>query len=202
MSLGKVLANFNISVEWMEPLEKTFNLFNLNTTLRQAAFLGQTMYESGYYKKLEENLNYSAERILQIWPKRFKTLEAARICANSPEKLANEVYGNRATLGNITKEDGWRYHGRGLIQLTGRFNYARCGVALDLDLETTPELLLQPSYAALSAGWFWDIKALNEYADSQSYNTLTQKINGGYHAVAARKELMQSILTMLEPTSL
>ena len=116
---------------------------------------------------------------MAVWPSRFPTLEAAAPYANNPEKLADKVYGGRADLGNKEDGDGFKFHGRGCIQLTGRDSYERCGEAIGVDLIGQPNLLVEPLYACLSAGWFWNKKGLNALADAQEYGQMTRRINGG-----------------------
>jgi putative chitinase len=126
---------------------------------------------------LEENLNYSPERLTKVWPSRFPDLTIATKYGYNPQALANKVYAGR--LGNNQESDGWKYHGRGLIQLTGRENYERCGSSLGVDLIGNPDWLLDPKYAALSAGWYWNKHGLNELADAQEHGIITKRINGG-----------------------
>jgi putative chitinase len=99
--------------------------------------------------------------------------------ANNPEMIANKVYGNRADLGNTEEGDGWKFHGRGVIQLTGRSNYTICGEALGQAFTIEPSLVLEPEWACLSAGWFWNKKGLNALADNEDWTTMTRRINGG-----------------------
>ena len=162
---------------WYTPLLDMFARYNINTTQRQASFIGQCAHESGNFKTLEENLHYKAESLMKVWPSRFPSLEVANQFANNPEKIANKVYAGR--MGNNEEGDGWAFHGRGLVQLTGRDSYTRCGESLGMDLISNPEILLQPKGAALSAGWFWSKHGLNELADAQDYETMTKRINGG-----------------------
>ena len=171
------LTALGIDSKWVEPLQMVFDKYDMSTTLRQAAFIGQCAHESGNFKTLEENLHYKAESLMKVWPSRFPSLEVANQFANNPEKIANKVYAGR--MGNNEEGDGWAFHGRGLVQLTGRDSYTRCGESLGIDLISNPELLLQPKGAALSAGWFWSKHGLNELADAQDYETMTKRINGG-----------------------
>lgn len=179
MSLANALSKLKIAIDWVEPLEEVFRRYEINTPLRQAAFIGQCAHESANFKTLEENLNYSAEGLMRVWPSRFQTLEAAQPYHRNPEKIANRVYGGR--MGNGTEEtgDGWLYHGRGLIQLTGKDNYRMAGDALEMDFLHSPDYVLVPKYAALTAGWFWNKRGLNKEADIQDYTAMTKKINGG-----------------------
>lgn len=173
------LQKLGIDPKWLEPLNKTFEKYEINTPTRQAAFIGQCGHESANFKTLEENLNYSAKGLMATWPSRFPTIEIATQFERNPEKIANKVYGGRADLGNTEDGDGWRFHGRGLIQLTGRSNYTVCGLALDKPFAELPELVLEPENAVLSAGWFWNKRGLNVLADAEDWTTMTKRINGG-----------------------
>ena len=179
MSLANTLAKLKIDVQWVEPLEEVFHRYEINTPSRQAAFIGQCAHESANFRTLQENLNYSAEALMKTWPSRFPTLEAAQPYHRNPEKIANKVYGGR--MGNGTEEtgDGWLYHGRGLIQLTGKDNYTLAGDALGMDFVHSPDYVLVPKYAALTAGWYWNKRQLNKEADAKDYTAMTKKINGG-----------------------
>lgn len=173
------LQKLGIDPKWLEPLNKTFEKYEINTPTRQAAFIGQCGHESANFKTLEENLNYSAKGLMATWPSRFPTIEIATQFERNPEKIANKVYGGRADLGNTEDGDGWRFHGRGLIQLTGRSNYTVCGLALDRPFAEQPELVLEPENACLSAGWFFNKRGLNALADAEDWTTMTKRINGG-----------------------
>jgi putative chitinase len=177
MSLSNALQTLGIDAKWEEPLQATFDKYDINTPKRQAAFLGQCAHESGNFKTLQENLNYSAEGLMKTWPSRFSTKEIADQYARQPAKIAGKVYNGR--LGNTSEEEAAKYLGRGLIQLTGKENYERCGNAIGVDLVGQPDLLVQPDYAAMSAGWFWNKKGLNELADAQEHGQITKRINGG-----------------------
>ena len=164
---------------WYTPLLDMFARYNINTTQRQASFIGQCAHESGNFKTLEENLHYKAESLMKVWPSRFTDMTVAIAYANNPEKIANKVYAGRMGNGGEESGDGWKYHGRGLIQLTGKENYERFGNAVGIDALNDPNLLATPKYAALSAGWFWNKMNLNELADAQEYGQMTKRINGG-----------------------
>jgi len=171
------LEKLGIGEEWFKPLTDTFIKYNISTTQRQAAFIGQCQHESNNFRTLEENLHYSADGLMRTWPSRFPSADVAEQFANNPEKIANKVYSGR--LGNTEEGDGWAFHGRGIIQLTGRDLYTACGAALGVDFIGNPELLVQPKYAALSAGWFWGKRGLNSLADSNNIEEMTKRINGG-----------------------
>ena len=173
------LQKLGLDQKWLEPLNNTFEKYQINTPTRQAAFIGQCQHESNNFRSLEENLHYSAASLMRVWPSRFPSIDVANQYANNPEKIANKVYGGRADLGNTEDGDGWHFHGRGLIQLTGRSNYTICGQALGQPFSSEPSLVSEPLWACMSAGWFWNKKGLNALADNEDWNTMTKRINGG-----------------------
>jgi putative chitinase len=179
MSLANTLSKLKINVDWVEPLEEVFHRYEINTPERQAAFIGQCAHESMNFTKLEENMNYSAEGLMKTWPSRFPTLESAKPYHRNPEKIANKVYAGRMGNGPEETGEGWLYHGRGLIQLTGKDNYTLAGDALNMDFIHSPDYVLVPKYAALTAGWYWNKRQLNKEADAKDYTGMTKKINGG-----------------------
>lgn len=189
------LEQLGIGPEWLGPLDKTFKKYEINTLQRQACFIGQCMHESGGFKQLNENLNYSAKALVATWPSRFPDLEYAAEYERKPERIANKVYGGR--MGNTEEGDGWKYHGRGLIQLTGKENYANCGLGMGVDLLGNPDWVATPEYAALSAGWFWNKKGLNALADSMDIETMTKRINGGSIGIADRKAKIDKVMNVL-----
>ena len=191
------LQALGIDVKWIEPLTQTFAKYEINTPIRQAAFIGQCAHESANFKTLEENLNYKPETLMRVWPSRFPDLPTAMKYAHNQEAIANKVYGGRMGNGAEESGDGWKYHGRGLIQLTGKENYERCGEALGVDLINQPGLLAQPMYACLSAGWFWNKKGLNALADAQDYDTMTKRINGGLIGLDDRKAKIAKAISVL-----
>ena len=189
------LQALGIDEKWLEPLNQTFVKYDISAPLRQAAFIGQCAHESNNFKVLQENLNYSAEGLMKTWPSRFPTKEIADQYARNPAKIAGKVYNGR--LGNTSEEEAAKYLGRGLIQLTGKENYEHCGSGLGVDLLGNPNLLSTPEYAALSAGWFWNKKGLNALADSQDYDTMTKRINGGLIGLDDRKAKIAKALSVL-----
>lgn len=178
--------------EWVDAINTTFETFGIETPEQQASFLGQCGHESAGFTALVENLNYKAESLMKVWPKRFPSLEMAMEYNRQPEKIANHVYAGRMGNGDEGSGDGWAYRGRGLIQLTGRDNYRACGEALGVDLESDPDLVSTPMYAALSAGWFWHKNHLNNIASD--ITALTKKINGGTHGLEDRVARTQRAL--------
>jgi putative chitinase len=189
------LQQLGIEEKWLEPLNVTFLKYDINTPLRQAAFIGQCSHESNNFKVLQENLNYSAEGLMKTWPSRFPTKEIADQYARQPAKIAGKVYNGR--LGNTSEEEASKYLGRGLIQLTGKENYERCGEGLGVDLINQPQLLAEPMYACLSAGWFWNRKQLNLLADTKDYDTMTKRINGGLIGLDDRKAHIAKAISVL-----
>jgi putative chitinase len=189
------LDALGIEHKWLGPLEETFAKYDISTPVRQACFIGQCAHESGNFKILQENLNYSAEGLIKTWPSRFPTKEIADQYARQPAKIAGKVYNGR--LGNTSEEEASKFLGRGLIQLTGKENYEHCGSSLGVDLVGNPDWLLNPKYAALSAGWFWNKKGLNALADTQDYATMTKRINGGLIGLDDRKAKIAKALAAL-----
>jgi putative chitinase len=189
------LDALGIDHKWLGPLEEVFVKYEINTPARQACFIGQCAHESGNFKALQENLNYSAEGLMKTWPSRFATKEIADQYARQPAKIAGKVYNGR--LGNTSEEEASNFLGRGLIQLTGKENYANCGTALGIDLIGNPTLLTEPKYAALSAGWFWNKKGLNALADASDIETMTKRINGGLIGLDDRKAKIAKALSVL-----
>lgn len=179
MVTAEQLAKLHISAEWVEPLNDTFLKFGIDTPKRQAAFIAQCGHESGGFKLLSENLNYRAETLCKLWPKRFPTLEFAKQFEKNPRKIANSVYANRMGNRDEASGDGYRFRGRGCIQLTGHSGYYHAGQALGVDFVMNPDLVATPKYAVLTAGWFWSTHGCNELADAANWTGLTKRINGG-----------------------
>jgi putative chitinase len=173
------LKQLHIDSKWVDPLNETFERFSILTPRQQAAFLGQCGHECGNFRVLEENLNYRAETLMKIWPRRFPTLEIANQYAKNPKKIANKVYADRMGNRDEASGDGYRFRGRGCIQLTGSANYFHAGKALGVDFIMEPDLVATPQYAALTAGFFWNTQKLNAIAESGNNLALTKKINGG-----------------------
>jgi len=166
----------------LEELPMVFSRFRIDTPLRLAHFLAQCDHESGGFKAVSENLNYSADRLLKIFPKYFKSLNEARTYHRQPEKIANRVYASRMSNGGITSGDGWRYRGRGYIQLTGRGNYSKFDAFVEDKIIENPDLVAT-KYPLLSAAWFWHNNKLNLIADrGTNRDVITQvrrRVNGG-----------------------
>ena len=203
--------------KWLNAVVETCVEFEINTPQRIAAFLAQTAHESGGYTMLSENLNYRAATLAACWPNRFAELgpdkkpkkdngkniptKVAESIAGKPELIANMVYSSRMGNGPAESGEGWKYRGRGLKQLTGKYNYEKCGKDLGIDLVGNPDLLLEPMYAARSAGWFWKSNNLSAFADAGDMEGMTKKINGGLIGIADRKARYEKCLQVINGAS-
>jgi putative chitinase len=207
--------------KWLPFIRETCEKYQINTKNRIASFLAQTAHESGGYTMLEENLNYSDATMAAVWPPRFAVQEPdpnrpgktrakkdeknknipnafAKALHRKPEAIANTVYSNRMGNGTIESGEGWKHRGMGLKQLTGKDNHKRCGDALGADFVTSPELLLEPKWAALSAGWFWSANKLDIFADNDDIKGQTIKINGGTIGLADREARYKACLASMD----
>jgi putative chitinase len=207
--------------KWLPFIRETCEKYQINTDKRIASFLAQTAHESGGYTMLEENLNYSDATMAAVWPPRFAVQEPdpnrpgktrakkdeknknipnafAKALHRKPEAIANAVYSNRMGNGTIESGEGWKHRGMGLKQLTGKDNHKRCGDALGADFVSTPELLLEPKWAALSAGWFWSANKLDLFADNDDIKGQTIKINGGTIGLADREARYKACLASMD----
>jgi len=165
--------------QWYDAISQILPEYEINTPQRVAAFIAQCAHESGGFKFLKENLNYKAESLVKVFPKYFKTLDEARAYEKQPAKIANRIYGNRMGNGDEASGDGFRYCGRGLIQLTGKENYTWFAASLEIPVEEAAEYLETFEGAVQSACWFWETNNLNQWADKGDILTLTKRINGG-----------------------
>jgi putative chitinase len=165
--------------QWCDALNKLLPDYGIDTPQRVAAFLAQCAHESGGFVFLKENLNYKAASLRKVFPKYFPTDELAQQYANKPQMIANKVYANRMGNGSEDSGDGYRYCGRGLIQLTGRDNYFWFASSLEISPEAASEYMETFEGAAQSACWFWETNNLNQWADKDDILTLTKRINGG-----------------------
>ncbi len=193
-------ARMFVKDKYYSYIEQYCEKYKINTPKRISHFLAQVNYESGYMNYVEENLNYSAKQLLKVFPKYFKTLDEAKEYEYKGEKIANKVYANRMGNGSELSGDGWKYRGRGLIQLTGKNNYLKFSKwyndsSIFVD---NPDLLLQPQFAVLSAFFYWDTHKLNDYIvenvdDYTICKVITKKINGGYNGLEERFRLYKKI---------
>jgi putative chitinase len=199
--------------KWVDAVAAACQEFNINTPQRIAGFLSQCAHESGGFERLQENLNYSADGMAGIWPRRFAVLgpdgkpvkkdgknqpnKFALALHRKPEMIANVVYSSRMGNGPTESGEGWKYRGRGLKQLTGKDNHRACSAGLGVDLVENPDLLLEPVYAARSAAWFWATNKCNNFADAGDIEGLTKKINGGLIGIEDRKKRYASAMRSL-----
>lgn len=183
--------------EYIDALNKVLPVNNIDTPLRICHFLAQIIHESGHLKYNSENLNYSASALKSVFKKYFPTDELANQYARKPEMIANRVYANRMGNGNEASGDGWKYRGRGLIQLTGKNNYTACKDEMKIDIVNNPDLLLVPEYALKSACWFWNKNNLNQYADKDDIMTITKRINGGTNGLEDRQANLKKAKAIL-----
>ena len=178
--LAEIIHNNPYVDQWYHALCEILPEYEINTPQRVAAFLAQCAHESGGFKFLKENLNYKAASLRKVFPKYFPDDATAAHYANKQEMIANRVYGNRMGNGDEASGDGFRYCGRGLIQLTGKDNYSWFAASLDMQVEDVPEYLATFEGAVQSAYWFWESTGLNKEADAGDIKTMTKKINGGF----------------------
>ena len=200
--------------KWLGAIRAACEKFQINTDKRVAAFLAQCAHESGGFTMLTENLNYRASTMAACWPNRFAVMGPdkkpvkdakgaltpnafATALEKKPEAIANTVYSNRMGNSTIESGDGWKYRGRGLKQLTGKDNYTRCGAGIGVDLVSDPDKLLEPTYAALSASWFWESNHCGDFIDKDDFVGLTKKINGGTIGLADREARYKKCLASM-----
>lgn len=167
--------------QFAEPLKAAMALNDILTPEKQAAFIAQCMIESASFTRLEENLFYTTpERIRAVWPSRFSTVEQAALYTRNPKALANRVYAHKLGNGDESSGDGWNFRGRGLFQLTGRDNYraASVGIGLSSAYIHRPDMVAEPSDAALTAAWFWRDRGCNRAMEAGDFNQTTRIING------------------------
>lgn len=186
-SLAKMLPrNKNISV-LITALNSVLPKYEINTVNRVAGFLAQCGHESADFTVLKENLNYSTESLNRVFPKYFKNAgRDANLYARNPEKIANIVYANRLGNGDTASGDGWRYRGRGAIQLTGKSNYSEFAKSIGKSLEETVAYLETMEGAIESACWFWNSRDINQTCDDNDIVLMTKKVNGGTNGLEER----------------
>jgi putative chitinase len=177
--LSSVIGNNSNLDGWYDALSNVLPEYEIDSPQRVAAFIAQCTHESGGFKRLKENLNYRWESLRKVFPKYFPTDELAQEYAHKQEQIANRVYGGRMGNGDESSGDGFRYCGRGLIQLTGRNNYTKFAESIGMAVEEVPSLLETFEGAVKSACWFWKTNNLNQYADTGDILTMTKRINGG-----------------------
>lgn len=184
---------------YVEPLNTVADYYEMTQhPTRLAGFLSQVAHESGGFNAVIENLNYSAKGLMTTFKKYFPTEDIAKQYERKPEKIANRVYANRMKNGDEASGDGFKFRGRGLIQLTGRDNYTRFAEALDMDIDSTIAYLETPNGAVASAGWFWDNNKLNAICDRNDFVLLTKRINGGTIGLEDRKHHYEIAMRFLK----
>ena len=191
------LQKLGISADWCDILNVLMPKYDIDSPQRIAAFIAQCSHESGHFEKLIENLNYGAKGLVMTWPKRFISPELANKYARQPEMIANYVYANRLGNGDELSRDGWKYRGRGLIQLTGKYNYQKFADTVGMDLEQVTRYLETKQGAAEAACLFWKNNKLNSYADVGDIRGMTKVINGGYIGLPEREENYKKALNIL-----
>lgn len=187
------LATYDVAVRWDTALNNAMAKYEINRPRRQAAFLATCSHESGGFKRLEENLNYSVSGLRQTFPKYFDEA-VAQLYARNPQKIANRAYAHRMGNGDEKSGDGWKYRGRGLIQLTGKANYR----AYNEHAVDDPAMLVDPLFAADSAGWFWKQNGCNALADSENLVGLRRRVNGGSIGLQEFERLYHQMLAVIK----
>jgi len=182
---------------WYHALAEALPDYDINTPSRVAAFLAQCAHESGEFKFIQENLNYKAESLCRVWPRYFPNMDVAKAYAHKPEMIANRAYANRMGNGPEESGDGWKFCGRGLIQLTGRSNYQAFADSIETAIDDLPEYLKTFEGCVQSACWFWEANNLNQWADKGDILTLTKRINGGTLGLEDRKKHYEHALHVL-----
>lgn len=192
-------------MEWLAALVRELPSSGIDTPNEIASFIAQIAHESSELTRLEENLNYSAERLMVVWPRHFPSYEIAKKYEHDSQRLANYVYDDtnrseKSKLGNIWPGDGWEYHGRGPLQLTGRTNYTQCGDDIGVNLVTHPELVLTPPTGIQSALWYWRVRGLDAVDDDTDVRIDTRRVNGGENGLVNRQAYFNRCLKLLEAT--
>jgi len=187
---------------FLEPLNKAMAQYEINTKNRIAAFIAQVLVESSNFETMQENLYYTtASRLQVVWPRAFPDLKIAQQYLRNPEKLANRVYSGTYNkfLGNGDEStgDGWKFSGKGLIQLTGKYNFVQASKEMNIDFVGNPNLLLDPQYACLTAAHFFKSKGCNKLADMRLFEQVTGRINAAKLHLEERTKLYKKGLEVL-----
>jgi putative chitinase len=198
--LAKCISKNKNSQEWFDGLYEQLPKFGIVTPARVAGFISQCQHESADFTVLTENLNYGAKGLMSIFKKYYQDEALAKAHERKPQLIANRVYSGRMGNGAESSGDGWKYRGRGLVQLTGRSNYTQCSRDLFGDdcLVDDPDLLLNPEWAILSACWFWHKNKLNDICDRGDVVLLSKRINGGTIGLADRIHHWNKCLELFE----
>lgn len=198
-TLQQCLSNNREIDQWFPILEEQLAKYDINTLERIAAFLSQTGHESLNFTATHENLNYGAPGLMATFKKYFPTQELADAYARQPEKIANRVYANRMGNGDEASGDGWRYRGRGIVQLTGHDNYKACSLAVFQDerLLEDPNWLESKEGCVIGACWFWTTRHINKAADAGDTDAVTRLVNGGLNGIDDRKARYEKYINIL-----
>jgi len=194
--LAQIIGKNPYLDHWFDALSQALPDYEINTPQRIAAFLAQCAHESGNFNFIKENLNYQAASLVRVWPRYFNDSNAAQY-AHNQEKIANRAYANRMGNGPEESGDGWKFCGRGLIQITGRSNYQSFADSLQISIDDASEYLKTFEGCVQSACWFWEANNLNQYADSGDIVTMTKRINGGILGLDDRTQRYQRALQVL-----
>lgn len=183
--------------QYIAPLNDMLPYYEITTKERLASFLAQVGHESGGFSLTKENLNYSAAGLRSVFGKYFTTDERAKAYEHHPEKIANKVYANRMGNGDEASGDGYKFRGRGLIQITGHDTYTKFAEGLGMDIDECIAYMETPAGATSSAGWYWDENKLNAYCDRGDFSGLTRKINGGLNGLPDRQAIYAKALGLI-----
>lgn len=190
--------------EWHQALVDVLPKYNINTIDRVAAFMAECSHESGNFTVLEENLNYSWQQLRKVFPRYFPTDALAQQYHRQPEKIANRVYDDanrQSKLGNTQPGDGWKYRGRGVIQLTGKNNYTAFAASIGQTLDQTVEYLKTKDGALESACWFWNNRKINPVADTKNIDAVSKLVNGGDIGLVERRDLYNKSVKILNESA-
>lgn len=186
ISLG---VNKRVAAAYEHSLMEAMNKYSINTFLRICHFLAQVLHESAMLNIVHENLNYRADALVKIFPHHFDIVNSQKY-AHTPVKIANHLYANRMGNGDENSSDGWRYSGKGPLQITGKANYMMLEAETGMDCVTHPELLLDPAHGCLAAGWFWNSRQINHKADVDDLIGVTKLVNGGLIGIEDRRHIL------------
>ena len=195
--LQQFLPNNQHVEHWFEALSTVLPDYDISNVQRVASFLGETYVESAAYTAIQENLNYRAESLTKVWHSHFPTMEIANQYAHNPEAIANRAYASRMGNGDEASGDGWRFCGRGLIQITGRSNYQAFADSLSMDINDVPDFLQTFEGCVQSACWFWEANNLNQYADAGAIDHESRIVNGGTLGLQERRAAYERALQII-----
>ena len=183
---------------WFDALSELLPKYQITTVHRVAGFVSQCAHESVDFTRLEENLNYSWQALRRTWPRHFTTDNIARTYHRQPERIANRAYANRMSNGPESSGDGWKFRGRGIIQLTGTHNYRTFGRAVGMTPDQVIDYVQTKNGAVEAACWYWNMRNINTPADRGDVNVMTRLINGGTHGLADRRRRYNLAIRVLQ----